>query len=244
MITSRPSSRSSATSSPATPPTATFIIRPRQPTISPTNRSPSRSLPMPSALTGAAKPHPTTAATSPWARTARASDPTPASSPASAASPSTSSRPTARAPFHRTDTAQHSAASHSSSTSSESGSVEQPWSEAELKWLSSLAGCGNSRRTGHDSWVCVSASCGFRPVFGRRPVGDCGNFSAAAESGRGHATAASSLGSRTRLQAAARRVKAQPTRSSPRSRTRRRPPFSLPQPKIVSIRLRMRWLTA
>ncbi len=59
-----------------------------------------------------------------------------------------------------------------------------------------------------------------------------------------HAALASSLGNRTRLQAAAVRVTIQPTRAIPRWRVLRKPALALIQPKGSSIRLRMRWLIA
>ena len=51
-------------------------------------------------------------------------------------------------------------------------------------------------------------------------------------------------GNRTRLQAAAVRVKVQPTRSLPRCRALRTPPQVFIQPNASSMRLRIRWLTA
>ena len=59
-----------------------------------------------------------------------------------------------------------------------------------------------------------------------------------------HPGLASSLGSRTRLQAAAVRATIQPTRGRPRWRVLRKPALALIQPKGSSMRLRMRWLTA
>ena len=55
--------------------------------------------------------------------------------------------------------------------------------------------------------------------------------------------AASSLGRRMRLQAAAVSVNSQPTRAVPRCRVWRRLPTVLIQPNPSSIRLRTRWLT-
>ena len=58
-----------------------------------------------------------------------------------------------------------------------------------------------------------------------------------------HDTApAMSLGSRTRLYAAAARAKAHPTRSRPRNLVLRCPATVLIQPNASSMRLRMRWL--
>src|SRR3546814_6632288 len=58
------------------------------------------------------------------------------------------------------------------------------------------------------------------------------------------AGSASSLGNRTRLQAATVSVNIQPARSRPRWRVSARPAVVLIQPKLSSIRLRMHWLTA
>src|SRR5215208_5350142 len=55
-----------------------------------------------------------------------------------------------------------------------------------------------------------------------------------------HAACASSLGKRTRLYAAAAKVKAQPTRSRPRNFVFSCPATVLIQPNASSIRLRMR----
>ena len=54
----------------------------------------------------------------------------------------------------------------------------------------------------------------------------------------------SSFGRRTRLKAAAAKVKAHPTRSVPRNIGRRIPPTVFIQPNASSIRLRIRWLAA
>jgi len=55
---------------------------------------------------------------------------------------------------------------------------------------------------------------------------------------------ASSLGSRTRLQAATVSANIHPTRSSPRFRVLASPPVVLIQPNPSSMRLRRRWLAA
>src|SRR5215204_2275038 len=123
---SAPSSASSVTSSPAAPAPASGAAPPRPPSTSPAPPSPPPALPSPSEITGRSRTPPTTAVTSPWARIARASASTPASSQGSAASPSTSSSPTAEAHSPRTASAPPSAASIASSTSSAFQSVEQP----------------------------------------------------------------------------------------------------------------------
>ena len=106
-------------------------------------------------------------------------------------------------------------------------------------WHRSLAGCGNRAVVG-----LVLAIGNVACSFDRRGVAAGaailpGDGGLGAESGHGHA-AARSLGSRTRLQAAAVRVNIQPTRAMPRCRVLRKLPTVLIQPKLSSIRLRRR----
>jgi len=124
--TSPPSSGSNAASTPATPKPGCCATPPRPPSTSQTRRSPPPAPPRPSARTGRSRTPPTTAATSPWARTVRASAPTPGYLPDCAASPSTSSRPTRPTRSARTDTAPVSQASKTCSHSPSFESVEQP----------------------------------------------------------------------------------------------------------------------
>jgi hypothetical protein len=105
-----------------------------------------------------------------------------------------------------------------------------------------LAGCGNK---GIADCIYVDANVKWSRERGGAGRGcpvrpRCGALEA--ESGHDQA-AASSLGRRMRLQAAAVRVNSQPTRAVPRCRVLRRPPTVLIQPKTSSIRLRTRWLT-
>ena len=106
-----------------------------------------------------------------------------------------------------------------------------------------LAGCGNKvvagliSTLGGGEWACGERVGVLRAAVwpGFRALG--------AELGHDQ-PAASSLGRRTRLQAAAVSVNSQPTRAVPRWRVLRRPPTVLIQPKPSSIRLRRRWLVA
>ncbi len=86
-----------------------------------------------------------TAATSPWVKTARASAPTPACSPACAASPSTSSRQTKPTRSAKIATALVSQASGSYSECSMFHSVEQPWPQPNAaNWIGSNADSGRA----------------------------------------------------------------------------------------------------
>jgi len=123
---SPPSSRSNASSTPATPRPGSCATPARRPSTSRTRRSLPPAPPKLSVRTGKSKTPPITAATSPWARIVRASAPTPACSPACAASPSTSSKQTRPTRSARTATAPVSQASKTCFHSSSFESVEQP----------------------------------------------------------------------------------------------------------------------
>ena len=109
-LASQPSSGSSGGSTPATPKPAYGTSQPTPHAISQTDPSLPPGPPMPSVHTGPSRIPPTTAGTSPWARTPHVSDPTPVCSPGCAALPTTSSRQTRPGHFRRTDIAQPSAA--------------------------------------------------------------------------------------------------------------------------------------
>ena len=125
--TSPASSVSSVMSSLATPRPGCCATLPRPPSTSRTQRSPPAAPQTPSARTGESRLLPTTAAMLLWAKTAPASAPTSACSPAYAVSPSTSSRQTAPTRSARTATAPLLQASTTFSNSSLFHSVEQPW---------------------------------------------------------------------------------------------------------------------
>lgn len=89
---------------PAAPRPGCRAAPPRPPSGCPTPRSPLPGLPRLSARTGRSRTHPTTAGTSPWERTVRASAPIRAYLPACAVSLSTSSKQTGPTPSARTAT--------------------------------------------------------------------------------------------------------------------------------------------